>query len=154
MQWQKVGFPMKQRTLTLTLASGFFISVLANGLPARAQALFAQMMIIDHRQNEQQVTQLAAQKGLTLFDFQPSTVDVATGSQLESLSESDFDIAYLSFQHLLHQQSLQNLIFLQGQVTDPDLRDLINQTLPVIQKHIDQAGSIIHGSSMGMGFNT
>ena len=106
---------------------------------------FAQTMIADHQQSEQQVSQLATQKGLTLYDYQPSTVDMAADAQLQNVPDANFDQAYLNMQLMDHQKALQDIKLLQTQVTDTDLQALITQTIPVIQKHIDLAKSTLNG---------
>jgi putative membrane protein len=110
---------------------------------------YAQTMITDHQQSEQQVVQLAAQKGISLYQFQPSTVDIAIDSQLSALSGSDFDRAYLQVQLAEHQKVLQELNMLQSRVNDPDLQNLITQTIPVIQRHVDLATTSLNSLSAG-----
>jgi putative membrane protein len=110
---------------------------------------FAQSMVTEHSQNELQVVQLSSQKGLPLYGYQPSTVDIAIDSQLQTLSGPTYDLAYLNTQLTGHQKALQDLKLLQSQVTDPDLQNLTNQSITAIQKHIDMANAAINGLSAG-----
>lgn len=100
---------------------------------------FAQTMITDHQQGEEQVVQLANQKGLPLYSYQPSTVEVAEDSELQQMASENFDMAYLQIALVDHQRVLQDLKLFREKVTDSDIQNLVNQTIAVIQKHIDLA---------------
>lgn len=110
---------------------------------------YAQKMINDHQQSEQQVLQLSAQKNLPLYVYQPSTVDLATAAQLSNLTGSNYDQAYLNVQLEEHKKALNDLKSIQDQVTDPDLKKLVDQTTKTIQQHIDLANSSISALSTG-----
>jgi putative membrane protein len=102
---------------------------------------FTQTIINHHQQSEESVTRLASEKGWKIVEFHPSTVDVSIESLLQGLTGSSFDIAFLRVQLMEHEKALQNLKLMQDQALDPDLEKLINDTIPIIQNHIDLANT-------------
>jgi predicted outer membrane protein len=104
----------------------------------------AQTMLTDSQQNEMQVQQLAAIKGVTLYMFQPATYEVAAEAQLATLSGTQYyDAAFASLELLNQQSALQTLQLMLNSVTDPDIKSLINQTIPVVQQHIQLAQAVL-----------
>ena len=116
-------------------------SAMANA-QAQSTRAFAQTLVTDHRQNEQQVQKLAADKGVPIFVFQPATYEAAVDSLLLNLSgTSAFDEAFMQLEASTHQDVLHKLQSLEGQVNDPEIKSLISQTIPVVQHHIDLASA-------------
>jgi predicted outer membrane protein len=113
----------------------------------QAVRTYAQTMITEHQQNEQNLIQLANQKNVPIYAYQPSTVNIATDAELQSLPNNEFDSAYLQVQLNEHRKALQDLNLLRSQVTDSDIQNLINQTIPAIQKHVDLANSSISSAA-------
>lgn len=101
----------------------------------------ANTIISDHQSNEQQVVALAARKNITLYEFQPSTYEIAATNALSTLSGPTFDSTYKSHELEGHQAVLSQLQMMQSTVTDPDVKSLINSTIPVVQQHIQLAGA-------------
>jgi predicted outer membrane protein len=106
----------------------------------------AQTLITDHQQNDQQLSQLADQKGITLFGFQQSDDELASQNALSSLNQAEFDQAFAQLQAQDHQEVLRRLQTLQSRVTDPEIRAFIAQTITMIQKHIQLASSAASAS--------
>jgi predicted outer membrane protein len=105
---------------------------------------YAQMLITDHQASEQQVQQLAAQQGISLYVFQPATYETALDSQLTALAGTTiFDQAFLQGQVLGHQRALENVQLLQGLVVDPQIKTLLNNAVTTIQRHRDEAARLV-----------
>jgi predicted outer membrane protein len=146
-------------TLSNELSGGILINFLhhlnnvelfqANNALARLEneqaRTYAQDMITEHQQNDQQISQLASTKGIPIYAFQFSTVDIANNAELALLNGPEFDLSYMQLQLINHQKALQDLTQIQGLITDPELSDLITQVIPVIQTHITDAITVING---------
>lgn len=100
---------------------------------------FTEAMSADHQQHEELVKDLAARKGWTLYTYQPSTVEVAVDSELQGLTGTNFDIAFLRMQLIAHEKTLHDLNLLMNQISDEDLAVLTRQFVTVIQNHIQLA---------------
>lgn len=110
---------------------------------------YAQRMIQDHTQANNQLMALAAQKGVTL----PTTLDSkqqATYDKLSKLTGPNFDKAYIKAagtnahtqQAALFQREAQK-----GQ--DPDVKAFAAQVLPIVQDHLQMAKSLQSGNTTG-----
>jgi hypothetical protein len=100
----------------------------------------AQSLVTDHQANEQEVTQLATKKGIVLYPVQPTNVEVAQDNFLSKQTGASYDQVFLLIQKQSHQDSVNRLQGLSSEVTDPDIKDLVNQTLTIEQKHLGLAG--------------
>jgi putative membrane protein len=99
---------------------------------------FAQTMITDHTANNKQLAELAQQKGLTV----PTEPDAKDQKQLDKLDKLDgkkFDRAYMKDQVKDHEKVLKLLQTEASDGADPDIKAFAQQTIPVIQKHLDLA---------------
>jgi putative membrane protein len=105
---------------------------------------FATRMVQDHTPNNQQLAQLAQQKGVT----PPSSLDDAHQQELTKLqgeSGSQFNRDYIASQISGHQAMLD--VF-QSEVQngqDPDLKNFAQQTIPGIQSHLTMAQGLQAG---------
>lgn len=110
---------------------------------------FAQRMIDQHTQVNNQLTALAAQKGVTL----PTTIGSkyqSTYNKLSKLSGTKFDQAYIKAagvnahtqQAALFQHEAQK-----GQY--PDVKAFAAQVLPAVQEHLQMAKAIESGNTTG-----
>jgi putative membrane protein len=99
---------------------------------------FAQTMITDHTANNKQLADLAQQKGLTAPDS-PDAKDQAEIDKLQKLDGKKFDRAYLKDEVRDHEKVLKLLQKEASDGTDPDIKAFAEQTIPVIQKHLDLA---------------
>ncbi|WP_414550180.1 DUF4142 domain-containing protein [Anabaena sp. CCY 0017] len=97
---------------------------------------YAQQMIQDHTPLNQELMQLAQQKGMTL----PSNLNPkyqAFKTQLSELSGENFDLAYTNEGGI--NANLQNLIIHTRQLQlgqDPDLQAFAFKNLPVVEAHL------------------
>ena len=102
---------------------------------------YGQRMVQDHTQANNQLQQLAAQKGVTLpNDIGKKNQKVM--QQLSKLSGASFDRAYINDMVKDHTKdvSLYQRQAQQGQ--DPDLKVFAQQTLPILQEHLQMARSV------------
>ncbi|OUL18648.1 DUF4142 domain-containing protein [Nostoc sp. 106C] len=102
---------------------------------------FGQRMVQDHSQANNQLQQLATQKGMTL----PTGIgneNEKVRQQLSKLSGTSFDRQYMNHmvQDHVKDVSLYQRQAQQGQ--NPDLKAFAAQTLPILQQHLQQARSI------------
>ncbi len=102
-----------------------------------AVRVFAQRMIDAHTATTQQLTALAAQKGLSL----PTAPDPAQQRTLSDLqgNRSSFDAAYVAAQTAGHRATVGAFQTEIGSGTDPDLKAFAQATLPDIQNHLTMA---------------
>ncbi len=101
---------------------------------------FAAKMISDHTANNTQLTTLAGQKGVNV----PSGLndkDQAEIDKLTKLEEPKFDKVYLKGQVKDHKSMLALLQKEAKSGKDADLKSFAEQTIPVVQSHIDMAKS-------------
>jgi putative membrane protein len=101
---------------------------------------FAQRMITDHTANNQQLAAVAQRVGYTA-PTSPDAKDQKQLDHLQKLSGAKFDRAYMSGQVRDHEMVLK---LLQKEVSDgqnADVKAFAQQTIPVIQQHLDLAKS-------------
>ena len=99
---------------------------------------FAAKMITDHTANNSQLATLAGQKGLTV----PTALDDKDQSEIDKLGKLDgkkFDKMYMKGQVKDHQAMLTLLQKEAKSGKDADLKSFAEQTIPVVQSHLDMA---------------
>jgi len=102
---------------------------------------FAQRMVTDHTQANQELMQIAAQEGVVL----PTQVDSKHRNDMDtlrSLNGPQFDSAYM--QHML-QDHQKDVAAFQKQAqggSDPALKSFAQKQLPILQQHLQMAQSI------------
>jgi putative membrane protein len=97
---------------------------------------FAGQMITDHTANNQQLTTLAQQKGLTV----PAALDEKDQKQIDKLTKLDgakFDKVYWKGQVRDHKAMLKLMEKEASSGKDADLKSFASSTAPVVQKHLD-----------------
>ena len=101
---------------------------------------FAAKMITDHTANNTQLSTLAGQKGLTV----PTALDDKDQAEINKLTSLDgkkFDKMYMKGQVKDHQAMLTLLQKEAKSGKDADLKSFAEQTIPVVQSHLDMAKS-------------
>lgn len=99
---------------------------------------FAQRMIDDHTQVNNNIAALAQQKGVALPDAPtPEEQDVA--AELATFSGADFDKSYMDRNVLVHVQDVRLARLQSEQGRDPDVKNLAQQTLPQLASHLASA---------------
>jgi putative membrane protein len=105
---------------------------------------FAQRMIADHTQANQELMQIVKQQGLTV----PTQIGSKEKSEMERLrgmSGAQFDSAYM--QHMLqdHQKDVADFRKQAESGNDPALKAFAQKYLPILQQHLQMAQSINKG---------
>jgi putative membrane protein len=99
---------------------------------------FAQKMVDDHTQNNDQLEKLATAKGLTP-PTDPSAMQQKQMSRLEGLDGAKFDRAYLRDQVKDHQAMLRLMEREASHGADPDLKSFAQQTATAVREHLTMA---------------
>lgn len=112
---------------------------------------FGKRMVTDHSKANDQLKQLATQKGVSL----PTTLDSkdqATKDRLSKLQGSAFDKAYMHDMVMDHKKDVAEFKHESTAAHDPDLKNWAGQTLPTLESHLQEAEKIAPataGSAMG-----
>lgn len=99
---------------------------------------FAQRMVDDHTRVNDQLMQLAQQKGLQPPQ-QPGAAHQAEMEHLRQLSGEQFDQQYMGGQIIDHDMAIYMYERETRQGQDQEIKDLASQTLPTLQEHHDLA---------------
>ena len=102
---------------------------------------FGQRMVDDHTKANDQLKQVASQKGVTVPD-KLSPKDAATKARLEKLSGKAFDRAYMRDMEMDHTKDVSEFRLESKNAKDPDVKNFASQTLPTLQDHLKEAKSI------------
>jgi putative membrane protein len=102
---------------------------------------FGQRMVTDHSKANQQLTQIATSKGLTLDTKLPAEMQQQR-DHLARLSGAEFDRMYM--QHMVqdHKKDVSEFEKQAEKGTDPALRTFAQQTLPTLREHLTLAQSL------------
>ena len=113
---------------------------------------FGKRMVDDHSKANDQLKQLAAQKGVSL----PTTLDAndrATKDKLSKMQGAAFDKAYMRDMVTDHKKDVAEFQKASTSAKDPDLKSWAGQTLPTLQSHLQEAEKIAptvtSGNAMG-----
>jgi putative membrane protein len=116
----------------------------ANGT-ARAQD-YGKMLQQDHQASLDQVKALAQKKGVAISDSPKDGMArheqheaMEMHQKLAAMHGADFDKAFAKMMVDDHQKDIDHLKSWRTSVKDEDVTALIDQTLPVLQKHLDAA---------------
>jgi putative membrane protein len=118
-----------------------------NGQSADVKA-FGKRMVDDHSKANDQLKQLAAQKGVSLPTSLDSK-DQATKDKLSKLQGAAFDKAYMKDMVADHKQDVAEFKHESMAAHDPDLKSWAGQTLPTLQSHLQEAEKIAPATSGG-----
>jgi putative membrane protein len=99
---------------------------------------FGQKLVDDHTQNNQQLQQIAQQKGVELQD-QEKPDEQSMKTKMEKMKGPQFDKAFLQHEREDHAKLLKELQQQQDQVQDPDVKSFISQTITAVQQHLQEA---------------
>ncbi len=93
----------------------------------------ASMMLKDHETLAGKVKDLITKNKMTA----PSMPDVSNEVTINDKSGNDFDMAWKDKMIVDHEKLLVTLTKFEGEAKDADLKSLITNTKPVVQKHLD-----------------
>jgi putative membrane protein len=110
---------------------------------------FAQKMVDDHSKANDQLMQLATQKGVTLPTGMSSDEKSAT-AKLDKLSGADFDKAYVSMMVKDHKKDIADFQKEAKSGKDSDLKSWAATTLPTLQDHLKMIQGISATMPSGM----
>jgi putative membrane protein len=102
---------------------------------------FAQRMVNDHTKANDQLKQLAQQKGVELPQGLTAK-DKGTKEELSRFSGAKFDRQYMEDMVTDHKKDVADFQRESMSAQDPDLKNFAVQTLPTLQEHLKQAESI------------
>jgi putative membrane protein len=102
---------------------------------------FGQRMVDDHTKANDQLKQVASEKGVTVPD-KLSAKDAATKARLEKLSGKAFDRAYMRDMVTDHTKDVSEFRMESKNAKDPDVKNFASQTLPTLKDHLKEAKSI------------
>lgn len=113
---------------------------------------FGKRMVDDHSKANDQLKQLAAQKGVSL----PTSLDAkdqAIKDKLSKLQGAAFDKAYMKDMVADHKKDVAEFKHESMAAHDPELKSWAGQTLPTLESHLQEAEKIapsaMAGSAMG-----
>ncbi len=100
---------------------------------------FGQALQQDHSEHLQKAQQLASQNGMKM-PSEPSKKQKAIYSRLEGMSGGRFDQAFAQAMVRDHQEDIKK--YQKQAAANSPLSDFAQQTVPVLQKHLDMAKSL------------
>jgi putative membrane protein len=102
---------------------------------------FGQRMVDDHSKANDQLKQVASEKGVTVPD-KLSAKDAATKAKLEKLSGEAFDRAYMKDMVTDHTKDVSAFRTASKTAKDPAVKNFASETLPTLEDHLKEAKSI------------
>ncbi len=102
---------------------------------------FGKRMVDDHSKANDELKQLASQKGVGLPN-DLNAQDKATKDKLSKLQGDAFDKAYMKDMVMDHKKDVAEFKREATAAHDPDLKNWASQTLPTLESHLQQAEQI------------
>lgn len=101
---------------------------------------YAQSLVNDHKDSQQKLETAASQSNTNLQeDKTMQDHDSKLKDRLQNESGAASDKAFVSSQIREHRMAIRELKQLEPQVTDQGLKEVVQNAIPVLQKHLDQA---------------
>jgi putative membrane protein len=107
---------------------------------------FGQLLITDHTRANQQLAQIAAQKGVAI-STQPDWQQEQMALQLSNLSGKDFDSGLERQAIQDHENDIRLYQDAANNLQDPDIKTFAQQTLPMLQHHLAVARQLAQGAT-------
>jgi len=101
---------------------------------------FAQRMVSDHGKANQELAELAKNKGIDA----PKKLDAEHAAMLknfQSKSGAEFDVSYSQHMNMDHTKAIA-LFEAAAKSTDPDFAGFASKTLPILEEHKEMAGKL------------
>ncbi len=102
---------------------------------------FGQMMVDDHSKANEQLMEVAKEKGMTL-PSEPSPKQQATYDKLSAMSGADFDKAYVKTMMKDHEEDVKAFEKESMKGKDEKIKSFATETLPTLKGHLDKIKSI------------
>jgi len=99
---------------------------------------FGQRMVEDHGQANEELKQIAEQKGIELLQELPDDAQELY-DELQQKSGAEFDQAYMDEMVSDHEEDVEEYESYLEPAQDPDLRNYAEQTLPTLKEHLELA---------------
>lgn len=104
---------------------------------------FAKTMVQDHKKLENTLRKQAQNQQVSLSDYKAAGYEEETMNNLEQLSGTEFDRAFMELGKLSHKQDIQELQATQDAVENQQIKDLVkNDVMPILQRHQKSADKI------------
>ncbi|MBC7934117.1 MAG: DUF4142 domain-containing protein [Rhizobacter sp.] len=103
--------------------------------------MFAGMMVSDHSGVNAQLSMLAGQRQVVL-PSETSPENKKMAADVEKKSGAAFDKAYMDMMVAAHKKTIGLFEKASGELSDPAVKTLIEQTLPKVKTHLDSAQAI------------
>ena len=100
---------------------------------------YGKTLVQDHQSNDKQVMDLAKKEGITIKPTSPGLIDKVEMKKLESLSGSDFDRIFAKHMIDDHKKDIAKMESAQKSALPDGVRQLVADTLPTLQKHLELA---------------
>lgn len=113
---------------------------------------YANMMITDHQAADKDLTAFAKAHHLAMIPPDKPTTDAERQDEketntavahLKTLKGADFDKAYLNLMVSDHDKELTKIDVAISSTSDPDLKSLLQNVKPMLQRHADQARDLL-----------
>ena len=108
---------------------------------------FAKMLVTDHSKGAQELRSMEAKAKLRA---KPATGDTSAKAAEDLLKKftampkgKDWDSTFVQHEYDDHQQDIADTKAMQNQAKDPQLKQLLSDELPVLQKHLDAAEKLL-----------
>jgi putative membrane protein len=108
---------------------------------------FGKRMMKDHKQASEQLESIADRLGVTLPN-KVNAKDQATKARLEKFSGNEFDQAYMRDMVKDHTKDVAEFQKASSTLSNPDVKNFAEQTLPTLQSHLKEARQIVSGSTL------
>ncbi|HZP13203.1 MAG TPA: DUF4142 domain-containing protein [Nevskiaceae bacterium] len=102
---------------------------------------FADQMVSDHGQNNDELKSIVEKKGITLPDA-PQGKQAASVAQLKSKNGAEFDRAFVAENVKGHQQAIQLFTTASKTAKDPEVKSYAEKTLPTLKHHLEMAQTL------------
>jgi len=102
---------------------------------------FGSRMVADHTKANDELKQLAQQKGITITDKMESA-DKKTVDKLNNAKPENFDKEYMKAMVKDHKKDVALFKKASKDVKDPDLQAFASKTLPILEQHLQQAQEV------------
>jgi putative membrane protein len=99
---------------------------------------FAEKIVADHTQGNQELQQIAQQENLTL-PTAPNSKDQAAQKRLSAMKGPAFDTAFAKYEVQDHRQDIAEFQREARSGQDPALKAFAQKTLPVLRQHLQMA---------------
>ena len=114
---------------------------------------FARMLVTDHSKGQQEVRSMEAKAKLHAKSATGDTTSKAGEDLLKKFTAmqkgKDWDSTWVQHEYDDHQQDIADTKAMQNQAKDPQLKQLLGNELPVLQKHLDAAEKLLGNTPGG-----